>query len=60
MRKENEYFTILDYLAHRKNDDCGYNFGRECDCSATDTLLRKLHEKGYVLTKRDTSAPITY
>lgn len=46
--------TPLDAIAHLDDGwDCGYNVGRECDCSLPTQLIDKLREHGYALVPLD-------
>ena len=40
---------VLVAIAHDGNEDCAYNFGRECDCSAPAGLTERLRAAGVVI-----------
>jgi hypothetical protein len=52
-----EWTQRLDKAAHDGLEDCGYNVGRECDCSAVGALLERVAKAGLVLVASEPEAP---
>lgn len=49
----------IDAAAHDGLEDCAYNFGRECDCSAPAALLERVQKAGLALVDIDAYRRVT-